>query len=96
MKKKAIKKTVEPVRRRESQRAMTERKLGKMLLKGQIPVVPPKILRCPAPNSPEFEETCKKYEKGELSYEDVLTKVGESMKKPEPKPEGESTKNETT
>lgn len=70
-----------------NRRADLERSLGRKLLKGEIPVVPPKILRCPAPNSPEFDDTCKQYEQGKISYDDVLTKVGESMKKPEPKPE---------
>lgn len=70
-----------------------ERTLGRKLLKGEIPVVPRQLMRCPVPSThvKEFEQTCKDYADGKISYEDVLAKVGESMKKPEePKPPEEA------
>lgn len=85
-------KRVEPSatpRRKPSTRAKLERTLGHKLLTGEIPVVPPNQLhRCPVPSThAEHDELCKEYNEGKLSYDDALAKVGDALKKPEPKPE---------
>lgn len=70
--------------------------LGRKLLRGEIPVVPPSQLhRCPVPSTHEnHDEICKDYEEGRIGYDEALEKVGESLRKkldeasePKPKPE---------
>lgn len=74
-----------------SPRAKTERMLGRKLLKGEIPVVPPNLIRCPVPAThvKDYEEVCAKFARGEISEAEVQAKVSESLKnlKPVPKPE---------
>lgn len=77
-------------RHRASPRAKMERELGRRLLSGEIPVVPPSKLRlprCPVPSThvAEFSDVCKDYEEGRINYEDVLAKVGEKLKSEQPK-----------
>lgn len=70
-------------KRRETPRAKVERMLGRKLLKGEIPVVPPSQLpRCPVPAThvKDFEDVCKAYADGKLSEADVMAKVSESLK----------------
>lgn len=72
--------------------------LGRKLLRGEIPVVPPSQLpRCPLPPThvKDYENLCAQYERGEISEADLQAKVSESLKalkktpEPEqPKPEG--------
>lgn len=87
--------------RAPSERAKMERTLGHKLMKGEIPVVPPHLIRCPVPAThvKEFEGVCKDYADGKITEADVLAKVSESLrtlKKPEqPKPEGEQRNVET-
>lgn len=74
-----------------SPRAKVERMLGRKLLRGEIPVVPPSQLpRCPVPPThvKDFEECCRDYADGKLSEADVMAKVGEYLKglKTAPKP----------
>lgn len=68
-----------------------EQLLGRKLMKGEIPVVPPSLIRCPVPAThvKDFEDVCAKYARGEISEADVQAKVSESLKtiKPTPKPE---------
>lgn len=73
-----------------SPRAKMERMLGRKLLKGEIPVVPPSQLpRCPVPAThvKAFEDYCRDYEAGKMSFDEVVAKVNASLKtlkKPEP------------
>lgn len=84
-----------------SHRAKTEQMLGRKLLRGQIPVVPPNMLpRCPVPAThvKDFEDTCAKFARGEISEADVVAKVSESLKNikpksPEPTEESKRTEN---
>lgn len=84
------KKTRKPIPTRHpiSPRAKTERMLGRKLLKGEIPVVPPNLIRCPVPAShvKDFEDVCAKFARGEISEADVQAKVSESLKGLKPKP----------
>jgi hypothetical protein len=82
------KKTKHPEKRRQhrtqpSPRAKMERMLGRKLLKGEIPVVPPNQLpRCPVTPThvKNFDQCCQDFTAGKLTEADVLAKVGESLK----------------
>lgn len=82
--------------RQPSERQRLERMLGRKFLAGEIPVVPPgQLPRCPVPAThvKDFDQTCRDYEDGKISYEDVLARVGETLKslrKPDEPPKEES------
>ena len=60
-----------------------ERMLGRKLLAGEIPVVPPSQLpRCPVPAThvKDFESLCQDYADGKISDADVIAKVNETLK----------------
>lgn len=79
-----------PHHRRSTERAQVEQMLGRKLLRGEIPVVPPSQLpRCPIvpTHVKDYENLCAQYERGEISEADLQAKVSESIKalrKPEP------------
>lgn len=65
-----------------SERAKFERDLGKKLLSGEIPVVPPNLLpRCPVPPThvKEFDSLCRRYAAGEVSEREVIEQVNKSL-----------------
>lgn len=67
---------------RLSERAKFERDLGKKLLSGEIPVVPPNLLpRCPVPPThvKEFDSLCRRYAAGEVSEREVIEQVNKSL-----------------
>jgi hypothetical protein len=71
-----------------SPRAETERMVGRLLLRGKIPVAP----TCPIPpeHVKNFDDCCRDYADGKMSDADVLSRVSEMLKgirKPEPKGE---------
>lgn len=70
--------------------------LGRKLLKGQIPVVPPHLIRCPVPAThvKDYEDVCAKFARGEISEADVVAKVNESLKGLKPAPKTEQPKPE--
>lgn len=74
-----------------SDRARMERTLGRKLLRGEIPVVPPSQLpRCPIVPTyvKDYEQLCRDYADGKLTDADVQAKVSEALKTlKQPKPE---------
>jgi hypothetical protein len=62
--------------------------LGRRLLRGDIPVVPPSFLpTCPVPAThvKDFDNCCRDYVAGKLTDAEVLSRVGDmlkTMKKP--------------
>lgn len=82
-------------RRTETPRAQMERTLGRKLLRGQIPVVPPSQLpRCPVPPThvKEWEQCCRDYADGKITEVDVASRVStilKGLKKPPEESRGE-------